>query len=85
MTMDGCKSAIFALQFVKSILQTIPHLIQYTVLEIQFWSVKCCLMAVTVGYAKISTISIPSYQAMQAIAMDGLDENKPLQNAFKSI
>ena len=83
--MDGRKSSIFAFQFVKSILQTTPHLIQYTVLEIQLWSVKCCLMTVTVRYAKILTISIPSYQAIQAITIGGLDENKPLQNAFKSI
>ena len=37
------------------------------VLEIQFWCVKFCLTTVTVGYAKISKISIPSYQAMRAI------------------
>ena len=37
----------------ESILQTIIHLIQYTVLEIQFWSVK--YTTVTVGYAKISS------------------------------
>ena len=38
--MDARKSAIFAFQLVKPILQTITHLIQQTVLEIQFWSVK---------------------------------------------
>ena len=80
--MDARKSAIFAFQFVKPILQTITHLIKYTVLEIQFWSVKCTTL--TVWYAKISSISIPSYQAMQAIAVR-LYENKPLQNAFKRI
>ena len=37
----------------ESILQTITYLIQYTVLEIQFWSVK--YTTVTVGYAKISS------------------------------
>ena len=41
--------------------------IQYTGLEIQFWSVKCT--TVTVRYTKISSIFIPSHQAMQAIAM----------------
>ena len=55
------------------------------VLEIHFWSVKCCLTNVTVGYAKILSILIPSYQAVQVIRMVGLDENKPLQNAFKRI
>ena len=55
------------------------------VLEIHFWSVKCCLTNVTVGYAKILSILIPSYQAVQVITMGGLDKNKPLQNAFKRI
>ena len=82
--MDARKSAIFAFQFVKPILQTITHLIQYTVLEIQFWSVKCT--TVTVRYAKISKISFPCHhQAMLAIATIRLDINKPLQNAFKRI
>ena len=49
--MDARKSAIFASPFVKLILQTIAHLIQYTVLEIQFWSVKST--TVTVPYTKI--------------------------------
>ena len=40
---------------------------------------------VTIRYAKISSISIPSYQVMQAIAMFRLYENKPLQNAFEPI
>ena len=79
------KVRIFAFQFAKSILQTILYLIQYMVLEIHFWSVKCCLTNVTVGYAKILSILIPSYQAVQVIRMVGLDENKPLQNAFKRI
>ena len=61
--MDARKNVIFAYQFVKPILQTIRHLMQYTVLEIQFWSVKCT--PATVRYAKISSISIPFYQAMQ--------------------
>ena len=38
-------------QLVKPILHTISHLIQQTVLGIQFWSVKCT--APTVRYAKI--------------------------------
>ena len=54
---------------------------QYMVFEIQFWSVKCT----TVGHVKISSISIPSHQAMQVITMGRLDENKPLQNTFKRI
>ena len=77
--MDACKSSIFVFQFVKPMLQTITHLIQYTVLEIWFWSVKCTI--VTVWYANISSISIPSHQAMQGIAM--VYEIKLLQNAFK--
>ena len=60
--MDARESAIFAFQFVKPILQTIKHLKQYRVLEIQFWSAKCT--TVTVRYAKNSSISIPSHQAM---------------------
>ena len=84
-TMDAHKSGIFVFQFVKPILRSIKHLIQYTALEIEFCCVKCCLTAVTVGYAKISRIFIPSHQAMQAILMGGLYENKPFQNAFKRI
>ena len=75
------KVPFLSFSFVKPVLQTIAHQIQYTVLEIQFWSVKCT----TAGYAKISSISIPSHQAMQVITMGRLDENKPLQNAFKRI
>ena len=81
--MDARKSAIFAFQSEKPTLQNITHLIQYTVLEIQFWSVKC--MTVTLRYAKISSICILSRQAMQAITMVRLYENKPLQNVFKRI
>ena len=44
--MDARKSAIFAFQFAKQILQTITHSIQYTVLAIQFWSVKCATVTV---------------------------------------
>ena len=48
---------VFSVRFGNSvqenILQTITHLIQYTVLGIQFWSVK--YTAVTVGYAKLSS------------------------------
>ena len=65
--MGARKNAIFAFQFVKPILQTITHLIQYMVLEIQFWSVKRTTVAVR--YPKISSISIPCHQAMQAIAV----------------
>ena len=62
----------------------VSNCIQYTVLEIQFWSVKCT--TVTVRYAKISKISFPCHhQAMLAIATIRLDINKPLQNAFKRI
>ena len=72
--MDARKSVVFAFQFLKPILQTITHLIQYTVLEIQFWSVKC--MIVTAQYVKISSIPIPSHQAIQVIVR--LYKNKPL-------
>ena len=44
--MDVRKSKTFAFQFVKPILQTITQLIQHTVLEIQFWSVKCTTVTV---------------------------------------
>ena len=43
------------------------------------------MTTVTVGYAKVGAFPFPSYQAMQAITMGGIDENKPLQNAFKRI
>ena len=76
--MGAWKSVIFGFQFVKPILQTITGLIKYMVLEIQFWYVKCT----TVWYAKISTISIPPHQAMQAITLGKLDEKKRLQNGF---
>ena len=65
--MDARKSAIFAFQFVKPILQTITHLLEDTVLQIQFWSVKCTI--VIVPYAIISSASIPCYQPMQAIVI----------------
>ena len=65
-------------------LQTITHLMQNTVLDIQFLCVKCTV--VTVGYAKISSnILFLTIQTTQAIKMDWLDENKLLQNAFKRI
>ena len=79
--MDARKNAVFVFQIVNSILQTMTHLIQYTVFENHFWSVKCT----TVEYAKISRISIPSNQATQAITMGRLDENTPLLNACKTI
>ena len=47
-------------------------------------SVKCT--TVTVGYAETSSnISFLPIQAMQAMTMDRLDENKPLPNAFQRI
>ena len=83
--MDERKSAIFAFHFVKQILQTITHLIQCKILETRFCSVKCT--TVTVWYAKILSNFILSHQhqAIQAIAMVKLYENKPLQNAFKRL
>ena len=81
MSMDARKSTVFAFQFGKPVSQTITYLIQNTVSEDQLWSVKCT----AVGYAQISSISIPFQQAMQTIAMGKLDENRPLWNAFKRI
>ena len=83
--MDARKSAIFAFQFVKTILQSITHLIQYTVLEIQFWSVKSA--TVTVRYAKISNTfhSFPSSDGSGCNGYHRLYENKLLQNTFKRI
>ena len=85
--MAACKSTTFAFQYVKPFLRTITHLMQYTVLEIQFWSVKLCLTTVTVAYTKISSISIPSHQVMQATTYNnGIgrpDENKSLQNEYR--
>ena len=57
--MDARKSPILALEFVKPILETITHLMLYTVIEIQFRSVNGT--AVTAGYVKISSTSIPSH------------------------
>ena len=62
--MDARKSAIFEFQFVKPILQTITHLIQYTVLEIQCWYIKCKTVAVPCMILKdILSISIPSHKS----------------------
>ena len=63
-------------------------LTQYKVLEIHFWSVKHA--TVTVRYAKTSSISIHSYQVMQAgqckrSQWSDYHESKPFQNAFKHI
>ena len=53
---------------------------QYMVLGIQIWSVICT--TVTVLYAKISSISIPSHKAMQAIAVVRLYEWKQTTSKF---
>ena len=81
--MGAQKSATFAFQFVKPNLETIIHLMQYTVLEIQFRFVKCT--TITLRYVKMSSISILSHQTMLVIATVRLYQNKPLQNASKSI
>ena len=52
--MDARKSAIFAFKFVKPILQTITRLIEYTVLEIQFWSVNSRLLLYDTQFLAIS-------------------------------
>ena len=62
--MDARKSAIFAFQLVKSTLKSITHLIQASVLGIQFWSVKYA--AATVPYAELLSVSIPSHQAFSS-------------------
>ena len=67
----------------ENISQTITHLIQQKVLEIQFWSVK--YTTVTVRYVKFRNMSFVPIQATQAITMVRLNENKPFQNAFKRI
>ena len=72
----------------RNTLQTIAHLIQNTVLVIQFWSVK--YSTVTVGYEKNSRHVIP-YHSNEANDYNGivwkwnLHENNPLQNSFKHI
>ena len=72
----------FGFQFLKPILQPFTHLIQSwnTIhgFRDQFWSVKCPI----VWYAKTSSSSIPSHQALPAITMNTVDENKPHQNAL---
>ena len=65
--MDARKNAICAFQSIKRILQTIRHLIQYTVLEIRFWSVKYTTL--TVRCAKIWSILVTSHKAMQTVAL----------------
>ena len=68
----------------ENILQTIAQLIQYTVLKIQFWSVK--YTTVIIGYAKISSNTLfLSIQATQAIVMVRLDENKSLKRIWHCI
>ena len=57
--------------------QTMTHLIQQTVLGIQFWSLKCT--TATVRYEYFHSFS-PGL-----LEMARLYENKPLQNAFKRI
>ena len=52
-----------------------------TALGIQLWSVKYKNCKHLFPFLLIR----PIHQAMQAIAMDGLNENKPLQNAFKRV
>ena len=54
----------------KKISYILTHLTQYTVLEIQFWSVK--YTTVTVGYAKVSSnVSFLPIQVTQAITYNG--------------
>ena len=55
---------IFAIRFVKPILQIITHLIQYTVWDIQVLPVKC--PTAFLRYSKILSISIPSHEAMRS-------------------
>ena len=76
--MGASEKAIFAFQFLKPVLKAITHLIHPTVLEIQFWSVKCTTVTA-------QEISITSNQVMHAITRVRPYENKPLQNAFKHI
>ena len=63
--MDARKSAIFAFQFVKPVLKTINQMTQYTVLEIQFWPVKCMTVQHAESFSISIPISIPSHQWLQ--------------------
>ena len=83
--MDARKSVICGFQFVKLILKTITYLIQYMVLEIQLWSVKCT--TITVRYAKISKafLFLPIKRCKRLQRLAKLYENKPLQNVYKRV
>ena len=74
----------FAFQFVKQILQTTAHLIQYTVLELRFYPVKGT--TITVRYGEISSISIHSHQVKQAIPVVNMKTNqlKMFLNVFSA-
>ena len=83
--MDARKSAIFVFQFIKPTLQTIMQLIRsWNTIHSFRDSVLVCKMhgCMIRKIFKRYGISIPTYQAMQVFAMNRLDENKPLQNAF---
>ena len=77
------QKAIFTFQFLKPILQTIIHLMQYTVLGIQFWSVKWT----TVRYAKIrafSFIAIKRCNQLQWLGYMKTNHFKMLLNVFST-
>ena len=77
------QKAIFTFQFLKPILQTIIHLMQYTVLGIQFWSVKWT----TVRYAKIrafSFIAIKRCNKLQWLGYMKTNHFKMLLNVFST-
>ena len=69
--MNARKNASFAFQFVKPILQTITHLLKswHTI-----HGFRVSVLVRKMIRKKISSISIPSNQAMQAITMNRLDD-----------
>ena len=83
--MDARKSAIFAFQFVKPILQTITHLIRSWNATHGFRdSVLVCKIHDCMTRKNFEHFhSLPSSDV--SITVGSLDEKKPLQNSFKRI
>ena len=80
--MDALKSTIFAFQSEKPTLQT-SFYTSVTIYSFRDPVLVCkmhdCYRTIRKNFERF----IPSHQAMQAIAMVGLSENKPLQNCIK--
>ena len=88
--MNPHKSAIFAFQFVKPILQTTTHCTPQTIMEYTIHgfrnSVLVCEMNDCIIRKNFEHFNFfPSSDATDWITMNRLDENKPLQNDFINV